>query len=360
LGKVTKAATGRAYNEEQHSTALFVNSRARPGKELRNLTSRKRSFVAVSADSIVAARVKLDLTRAGVLTRKEAARVSKEAPRLDVAPELLFRGYWDLVKSNGLAIAEQAERFGDALALPSTARLKGPPSNLRVHGSAEVEEYVNFDARPGPIVVAEGASIESFSRISGPCYVGPRAKVLTALLRGGTSIFEGCKVGGEVENSIIMPYANKAHFGYVGDSYVGEWVNLGAGSTFSNLKNTYGDVRTSLGGKTVNTGMLKLGPAIGDLAKFSIGSMAFSGKRIGVGSQITGLATSDVPSFSYLDGFRGRIVELRLASVIETHRRMKERRGQILDKAEEELIGLTFRATSTERRRAGARKGRIS
>jgi hypothetical protein len=88
--------------------------------------------------------------------------------------------------------------------------------------------------------------------------------------------------------------------------------------------------------------------------------MVFSGKRIGVGSQITGLARVDVPSFSYLDGFRGRMVELRLASVVETHRRMKERRGLTLSKVEEELIGSIFRATSAERRRAGARKGRIA
>ncbi len=359
LGEVTRAETGRGYNEEKRSTALLVNSRARPGRELRNLASRKTPFIALAGDCIVAARVNLSRTEPGVLTRSEAARVSKEAPRLEVSPDLLFRGYWDLVRSNGMAIAEQAERYGDALSLPSTVKLKGPLSNLRVHGSAEVEEYVCFDAKSGPIVVAEGSSIEAFSRVSGPCYVGPKAKVLSALVRGGTSIFEGCKVGGEVENSVIMPYTNKAHFGYVGDSYVGEWVNLGAGSTFSNLKNTYGDVRTSVGKQRIRTGMLKLGPAVGDLAKVSIGAMVFAGRKVGVGSQVTGLAAVDVPSFTYHDGVRGRMVELRLASVVETHRMMKERRGLTLGRAEEELVRAAFRDTSAERREAGVKKGRI-
>jgi UDP-N-acetylglucosamine diphosphorylase/glucosamine-1-phosphate N-acetyltransferase len=359
LAKVTKAATGKAYNEKESSTALLVNSRARPGSTLRALAAKKTPFVAIADDGLVAARAGLRRVSPGLITQKEAMRISKGVPRIDSPPELLFCGYWDLVSSNGLAIAEQAQRLAEPLSLPPTARVMGPPSSLHVHGSVEVEDYVCFDSRAGPIVVAEEASIESFSRISGPCYIGRRAKILTALVRGGTSIFEGCKVGGEVENSIIMPYTNKAHSGYVGDSYVGEWVNLGAGSTFSNLKNTYGNVRTMVNGTWTDTGLLKLGPAIGDMAKVSIGATVFAGKKVGAGSQVTGLAASDIPSFTYFDGLRRRAVEIRLASVIETQRRMKERRGLTLNRAEEELITLVFHSTSAERRGAGARKGRI-
>ena len=113
-------------------------------------------------------------------------------------------------------------------------------------------------------------------------------------------------------------------------------------------------------GKRVDTGLLKLGPAVGDMAKVSIGALVFTGKKVGTGSQVTGLAASDIPPFSYFDGSKGELVELHLNSVVETQRRMKERRGLTLSRAEEELIRSAFAATAPERRKAGARKGRIS
>ena len=358
LREVTKSL-GVPYNKPHKSTVLLVNARARPGRVLTDISERKGTFAAVSKGSLVAAKVNPATIPPGVLTNEAASRILKACPRVEAPAGLLFEGYWDLVASNGLAIAEQAAHFGDALSLPTTSKVRGPPSSLRVHGSAEIEDYVSFDTRPGPIVISEGVTIESFSLVSGPCYIGPRAKLTTALVRGGTSIFEGCKVGGEVENSILMPHTNKAHLGYVGDSYVGEWVNLGAGSTFSNLKNTYGNVRSSASGKRVDTGLLKLGPAVGDMAKVSIGALVFAGKKVGTGSQVTGLAAVDVPPFAYYDGNRGGMVELHLVSVLETQRRMKERRGLNLSRAEEELIRSAFAATAAERRKAGARKGRL-
>jgi len=192
----------------------------------------------------------------------------------------------------------------------------------------------------------------------GPCYIGPRVKVYSAQLGGGTSVFAGCKVGGQVENSIIMSHTNKAHFGYAGDSYIGEWVNLGAGSTFSNLKNTYGNVRLDVGGGTVDSGMLKLGPVVGDMSKVSIGALVYSGRLLGTGCQVAGLAGKNVPSFTYSDG-SGRMVELLIESVVETQRRMVERRGKTLTRAEEALIRKTFEDTSEERRSAGVKRGRL-
>ena len=228
-----------------------------------------------------------------------------------------------------------------------------------VDSGAEIEGYVTLDVRLGPIIVDRGASVESFSRITGPCYLGPRVKVSSAQIGGGTSIFDSCRVGGQVENSIFMPYTNKAHLGYVGDSYVGSFVNLGAGSTFSNLKNTYGNVRLTVAGKKVDSGMLKLGPAIGDMAKLSIGSLVYAGKFVGVGSHISGLASDDVPSFTGFDSRRGPGVELLLESVIETQRRMLDRRGMTLGRAEEGLVRRVFALTSRERKRAGVKKGRL-
>jgi len=359
LREVTTATLGTPYNQEHDSEMLLVNSRTRPGKFLSNLASKRTPFVAIAGESMVAARVKLSKIGPGVVTRQIVAKISKQAPKIEAPADVLFQGYWNLVESNGLSIAGQAYHFADTLVLPSTAKLRGPPSNLRIHGSVEVEDYVSFDTRLGPIVVAEEASIESFTRVSGPCYIGPKTEVLTSLIRGGTSIFEGCKIGGEVENSVIMPHTNKSHFGYLGDSYLGEWVNVGAGSTTSNLKNTYGNVRSLVAGKTVDTGMVKLGAAVGDMSKFSVGSQLSAGKKVGTGSHVTGVAVEDIPPFTYFDGNGKKMVELLLDSVLETQRRMKERRGLTLSRAEEELIGFAFRVSASERKRAGVKRGRL-
>jgi UDP-N-acetylglucosamine diphosphorylase/glucosamine-1-phosphate N-acetyltransferase len=358
LADVTREALRAEYNETPRGQALLVNAVAKPGKQLRSLLEKRGSFAAFSGDRLVAARLSLDSVRPGVLTKQKVTAATRGVQKTHIESGYLFAGYWNLVESNGLAIAEQAKPSEDSLTLPSAAEVRGPPSNLMVDARAEVEQFVTFDTRQGPIVIEGGTQIESFSRVAGPCYVGPRTRLFSAQVGGGTSIFEGCRVGGQVDNSVIMPHTNKAHLGYVGDSYVGEWINIGAGSNFSNLKNTYGNVRLHLEGKKVDSGMLKLGPAVGDLCKLSIGSLVYSGKMLGIGSQVGGAVSVDVPAFTYL-GPRGKMVELLIDSVVETQRRMMERRGETLTRAGEALVREAFRLTSAERRKAGARKGRL-
>ena len=356
LAAVTKDSTGRPFNEKVHGPAFLVNSRARPSEGLLSLASRQEPFAASSGGALVAARLDHVALVPGILGRREAARVSKATERVEAPPDPLFHGYWSLVQRNGLAIAEQARRPDEPAQVPRTVEVRGPSTNLMVHPGADVEGHVTLDARLGPIVIEDGAAVESFSRLMGPCYIGPKTRISSALIGGGTSIFGSCRVGGQVDNSVIMPFTNKAHHGFVGDSYVGSWVNLGAGCTFSNLKNTYGNVRLSVGGKKVDSGMLKLGPVVGDLAKLSIGSLVYAGRTVGAGSHVSGLAAEDIPSFAY-DSGSGRKVELLLESVLETQRRMMERRGLALSRNEETLIRKAFVHTSMERRKAGVRKG---
>ena len=359
LKDVCRESLGKRYNEKVNGLTTFVNARARPGRLLSALTSKKTPFIAMTGKHVVAARVRGTGMTPGPIGKKDSVRIGKSVEKLETPTDSLFAGYWDLVQSNGLAIAAQAKRFEDPLSPPSTVEVRGPRSSLRISGRADVELYVTFDTRLGPVVVEDGASVESFSRVMGPCYIGPKARVYSALIGGGTSVFAGCKVGGQIENSIIMSHTNKAHHGYAGDSYVGEWVNLGAGSTFSNLKNTYGNVRLDIGGDTVDSGMLKLGPVVGDMSKVSIGALVYSGRLLGTSCHVAGLAGKNVPSFTYSDG-SGRMVELLIESVVETQRRMVERRGKTLTRAEEALIRKRFEDTSEDRRRAGVKKGRLS
>jgi UDP-N-acetylglucosamine diphosphorylase/glucosamine-1-phosphate N-acetyltransferase len=355
---VTKDATGRDYNAKPYGSTLFVNARARPSETLLTLASKKEPFIASVKGELVAARLESDAFKPGVVGVSDVRKVSKRGARVQAPVDSLFRGYWDLIQGNGLAIAEQAKRFEESLPIPRGVEVRGPASNIMVDSSSDLEGHVTLDARLGPIIIDKGASVESFSRLMGPCYVGPRSKIHSAQIGGGTSIFESCKIGGQVENSIFLPFTNKAHHGYVGDSYVGSWVNLGAGSTFSNLKNTYGNVRLHLGRTVVDSGMLKLGPLIGDMAKVSIGALVYAGNFVGTGSHVSGLARGDVPDFTFYDESRPS-VELLLESVIETQRRMMERRGMMLSKNEESLIRRAFASTSKLRRKAGVKRGPI-
>ena len=363
-GREELAATTREVEEvEYNATAagevLFVNARAKPDRSILQVLERTGEFVAKSGEQVVATRLNASKMSPGVLSRTRLLKLSKGGDVLELPRSAIFRGSWEMVGSNGLAITEQAERFPDQLELPTTSVAKGPPSNLVIHETADVESHVFFDVRLGPVIVSEGVSLESFTRLSGPCFIGAKTKIHSGLLRGGTSIFEVCRIGGEVENSIIMPHTNKSHLGYVGDSVVGEWVNLGAGSTFSNLKNTYGNVRIESRGERMDTGMMKLGPVVGDMAKVSIGTLVYAGRSVGAASHVAGLVDRPVPSFTFYGGRGERMVELRIDSVLETQRRMVERRGIVLTKAQESLIRAAFRTTVKERRRAHVREGRI-
>ncbi len=359
LSAVIKEAAKEGYNEKAYGPAFMVNARARPNEGLLLPASWSEPFVGISNGELVAARLDSIPLKPGVVTKRDVAGLAKRHKKVNMQGEPLFRGYWDLVESNGLAIAGQAKRFEEPLSLPRTVEVRGPPTNVTLGPGAEIEGHVTVDARLGPVVVDRGASVESFSRLMGPCYIGPKAKIHSALIGGGTSIFESCKVGGQVENSVFLPFTNKAHHGYVGDSYIGSWVNLGAGCTFSNLKNTYGNVRMNVGGKKVDSGMLKLGPVVGDMSKLSIGALVYAGKSVGVGSHVSGMAGDDVPSFTFYDSWTRRKVELLLESVIETQRRMMERRGLVLSRSEETLIRKVFASTAMERSRAGVKKGRL-
>ena len=159
-----------------------------------------------------------------------------------------------------------------------------------------VHPHVVFDTSAGPVVLDERATVRSMSVVVGPGYIGQDSIVVNhAHVRAGTVIGPHCKVGGEVNGCIFQGYSNKAHSGYLGNSFVGEWVNLGADTVTSNLKNTYGQVRmqTDPDGEPESTGMQFLGSIIGDHVKTAIGTRLLTGTCIHTGAM---LATSGFPS----------------------------------------------------------------
>ena len=203
-------------------------------------------------------------------------------------PGLLLHGAYDLITAleHLLAADVAAVEVEDTAALPERTIVLGDPSHV-VLVSTEVEPGVTFDTRNGPIVVEFGTEIRGGTRIEGPCFIGPGCRIVGGVIRQSV-IGPRCVVAGEVSNTVFIGYANKAHDGFVGHSVLGHWVNLGAGTTTSNLKNTYGEVRLDLPTGRIETKRQYLGTLLGDHAKAAIGTMFSTGTVVGAGANVFG------------------------------------------------------------------------
>ncbi len=222
----------------------------------------------------------------------------------------LPRHIWDLIGWNEEAIVTDSIHL-TGYVHPSS---DGPyhlidPSNIWISNDVKFAPGCVLDASRGPIVLGAGASIGANSVLIGPCSIGAYSTILPlAFIRSGTSIGPVCRIGGEIGNSLVLGYANKQHDGYVGDSYIGEWVNLGAGTTTSNLKNTYGEIAIPMGGTETPTGRRLLGSILGDHTRTGIGTRLNTGTYAGYCTMIaaSAIAPRYVPSFSWLtdDGLK--------------------------------------------------------
>jgi UDP-N-acetylglucosamine diphosphorylase/glucosamine-1-phosphate N-acetyltransferase len=172
-----------------------------------------------------------------------------------------------------------------------------------VEEGATIEPYVVFDASAGPILVRRGSTISSFTRIAGPCYIGENVTIVGDRI-ANCSIGDLAKIRGEISSSIVLGHSNKGHTGFVGHSYLGRWVNLGAGTTTSNLKNTYGTVQLWTPSGLRDTQQQFLGTLFGDHAKTGIGTMLNTGTVLGTGANVYGatMPPKYVPPFSWGEG----------------------------------------------------------
>lgn len=231
--------------------------------------------------------------------------------------------------------------------------VNGPMGNLWIAPSAQIEPMVLADTRSGSVVIDEEAVISAFTRLEGPCYVGPRSHVLAAKIRAGTSIGPNCRIGGEVEASIIHGYTNKYHDGFLGHSYVGAWVNLGAGTHNSDLRNDYGEVSVVLRGISVPTGLNKVGCFVGDHTKTGLGTLLNTGSNIGAFCNLLPAgryAPKYMPSFT---SWNGRLSESSgLDALLATAELAMARRGLTLTPAHRALYAAVLAESQAERRRA--------
>jgi UDP-N-acetylglucosamine diphosphorylase/glucosamine-1-phosphate N-acetyltransferase len=197
----------------------------------------------------------------------------------------VLHGTYDLVRALDALLADDVHRMlGDGDPVPRGSIVLGDAAALVLHG-ATVEPGVVFDTRAGAIALEEGVEVRAGTRLEGPLWVGPHARIRGGEVRAA-AIGPYSVVRGELVATVFLGYANKAHDGFVGHSVIGRWANLGAGTITSNLKNTYGPIRLEVAGTGLETGLMNLGSLIGDHAKTAIGTLLGTGTVIGTGAQV--------------------------------------------------------------------------
>jgi UDP-N-acetylglucosamine diphosphorylase/glucosamine-1-phosphate N-acetyltransferase len=263
---------------------------------------------------------------------------------------------WDMVEANPGEISRDIE----ALARRGVKGVRNGEFHplVYVRGDHEVmisegvvvEPFAVMDATRGPIFLDKAVVIGPHSIIEGPAFIGMGARVMGAHVRGGCSIGRQCRLGGEIEQSIFQGYVNKYHSGFIGHSYIGSWVNFGAQSTNSDLKNNYRPVRVAIRGEEVDTGLAKVGAYIGDHVKTGIGTLMSTGFVCGAGSNLyggRGVLPKSIPSFVWGDGMR--MEEYRWKDFEETARTVMSRRDVVMSERYRGLLRKVFEQTAGER-----------
>ena len=284
-----------------------------------------------------------------------------ELPKAESGLTLMNYG-WDPVLANPDALVADFKVAGKSGIDPSTnmsdqAAVWGPAENLYIGKNCTIQPHVTFDCTDGPITIDDGVKIEAGTRVEGPGYIGKGSRIVGGKIREGCSIGPVCRVGGEVEESIIHGYSNKYHDGFLGHAYVCEWVNLGAMTTNSDLKNDYSAVQCYVNGEMVDTGSTKVGSLIGDHTKTSIGTLLNTGAVVGCCCNLVGgseLLPKYAPSFTLYH--LGRFFKQGVKSIAGTAATAMSRRGRELTDAQQALMKHVHAITKEERTRI-VRKG---
>jgi UDP-N-acetylglucosamine diphosphorylase/glucosamine-1-phosphate N-acetyltransferase len=356
---------GTLVNEIPSERCLCINGRVVADDLLpRQIANRTADDVVfMRGDSVVAAwlsgprlrRLQRALNRP--LTSDDFAGIRREEVGVD-----LVSYPWDIVKRNGRQIVADYRMLTGARRSPvsaATLRRQGVQivgaSDLHVQGGASIKPGTVLDAEDGPIFLGHDVRVFPQATIMGPAAIGDRTWVkVNAQIYPNTTVGPVCKVGGEVEGSIIHGYANKQHHGFLGHSYIGAWANLGAGTTNSDLKSNYGLVRVSTATGSIETGEQFVGLILGDHSKTAINSMFNTGTVVGVCSNIFGFGFPPkyVPSFSW--GAAGEtLTTFSIDRAVEMARRVMGRRSIELLEVEDRLFHTIFDETADERRQRG-------
>ncbi|OFX85716.1 MAG: glucose-1-phosphate thymidylyltransferase [Bacteroidetes bacterium GWF2_33_16] len=350
ISYITKDYLNTKYSLKTGAQNILINGSVIPDLELvKTILDLNNSCSIVKNNQLIAAR----------LEEKEIAEFSYDNVQSykfsEYSSSLLKINWpWEIFSLNGQNIESD---FGlitknrNSQAISSTNNILGK-ENIFIEEGVKLE-FATLNASTGPIYIGKDAEIMEGSLIRGPFVLGEHSTLkLGAKIYGPTTIGPHCKVGGEVNNSVIMGYSNKAHDGFLGNSVIGEWCNLGADTNNSNLKNNYAEVRlwNYTTEKFIKTGLQFCGLFMGDHSKCAINTMFNTGTVVGVNANIfgEGFPRNFVPSFSW-GGSHGFSV-FSIEKAFEVAEKVMERRGIKFNETEKNILSKVFEITAHYRR----------
>lgn len=253
----------------------------------------------------------------------------------------LIRYPWDVLNGLGQrlvhdATAAAAAGLSAGTDAPVGVTVLGDSANVKTTGPVSIDPGAVLDARGGPILLGAGCKIGALAVLEGPCAVMEKSVVQPhSLIRANTAIGPVCKAAGEVSGSVFQAYSNKAHLGFVGDTLIGSWCNLGANTNVSNLKNTYGPVRVNLSekGQALDSGRTFQGPVLGDFVRTAIGTHLLTGSVVGTGSMlaVSGYPPKFVSRFRFVTDKGDQVYDMD--AFFKTAEAMMARRGLTMAQA---------------------------
>jgi len=208
------------------------------------------------------------------------------------------------------------------------------PENIYLGENVNISPLAMIDASLGPVYIGDNTQIDSFASIYGPCFIGKNCRILRGKI-SSSSLGNACRIGGEVEYTVFQSYVNKYHDGFIGHSYIGSWVNIGAMTSNSDLKNNYSIIKTKLNKKGIDTNSNKVGSFIGDHTKLGIGILLNTGINIGICCNLFGgtlITDKEIQPFSW--GQTGNYKNNDVNKVLETAKIVMSRRDVELSEHE--------------------------
>ena len=256
---------------------------------------------------------------------------------------ILINHRWELLSVNATAISNDIDLIKESISyqeIPKDVIVIGPKDSIYLEEGA-ILSACTLNSKEGPIYISKGAEVMEGALIRGPFALCENAVVkMGAKIYGASTIGPFCKVGGELSNVIFQSYSNKGHDGFLGNSYIGEWCNLGADTNVSNLKNNYDSVRSYCYEKKeeVNTGLQFLGLFMGDHSKTGINSMFNTGAVVGVSCNLYGAGFFPKHTLSFSWGEPNALEPFRIEKSLEYANKMMERRSEKLSAEEENIL----------------------
>ncbi len=340
--------------KQEENVVLFLDASLIPDFKQAKLMNFKNSVILKNQNQMIGAY--LDLAELEI-SRSQIYRMKQEEV-IDFLKNLKLKTKnidWPLLEYQWQVITFNEEILASNLDFLKQGLTEIFPK-VFVGKNVKLPSEVVLNSSYGPIIINDKSQILPYCHLIGPLYIGKNCLVREfTILKYSCCIGDVCKAAGEIEATVLQGYSNKNHFGFIGYSYLGEWVNLGAGTTNSNLKNNYSSVRMA----GIDTGQMFLGCILGDYCRTAINTSIYTGKIIGINSHMYGTIVDDVSSFVHYAKDFGCIVEYDIDKALELQKIVMARRGLKQQKSDIELLKRNFELTKYDRKINKIKKGKI-